>query len=169
MAFFGQKQPKLTKNEENRQNPNRLMKSFEIWYVDASQQTKKMLQKPFFYFGLFRPFFNLKAAKIDKKWRKLAKSKPFDEIFWNLVCRYFQTKKCYKNLFLDFGLFWPFFNQKTAKIDQKWKKLTKSKPFDKIFWNLVYRRSSTKTKCYKKLYLDFGLFWPFLTKKQQKK
>ena len=69
-AFFGRfstkKQPKLTKNEENWQNPNRLMKFSEIWYVDASQQ-----------------------------------------------------KKCYKKLLLDFGLFWPFFNQKTAKIDKK--------------------------------------------------
>ena len=43
-AFFGRystkKQPKLTKNEENWQNPNRLMKFSEIWYVDASQQKK---------------------------------------------------------------------------------------------------------------------------------
>ena len=70
MAFFGRflnkKQPKLTKNEENSQNLNRLMKFSEIWYVDASQQI--ILQK---------------------------------------------------NLFLDFGLFWPLFNQKTAKIEQK--------------------------------------------------
>ena len=39
-AFFGRfltkKQPKLTKNEENWQNPNRLMKLSEIWYADAS-------------------------------------------------------------------------------------------------------------------------------------
>ena len=38
-AFFNRyltkKQPKLTKNEENWQNPNRLMKFSEIWYVDA--------------------------------------------------------------------------------------------------------------------------------------
>ena len=42
LAFFGRfltkKQPKLTKNEEKWQNPNRLMKFSEIWYVDASQQ-----------------------------------------------------------------------------------------------------------------------------------
>ena len=30
------KQPKLSKNEENWQNPNRLMKFSEIWDVDAS-------------------------------------------------------------------------------------------------------------------------------------
>ena len=30
-----------------------------------------------------------------------------------------QNKKCYKKTFLGFWPFWPFFNQKTAKIDQK--------------------------------------------------
>ena len=69
-AFFGRFltkiQPKLTINEENWQNPNRLMKFFEILYVDASQQknaTKKL-------FSGFRPFlavFNQKTAKIDQK------------------------------------------------------------------------------------------------------
>ena len=43
-AFFGRfltkKQPKLTKNKENWQNPNRLMKFSVILYVDASQQNK---------------------------------------------------------------------------------------------------------------------------------
>ena len=69
-AFFGRfstkKQPKLTKNEENWQNSNRSMKFSEIWYVDASQQTKNATT---FFFG-FRPFlavFNQKTAKIDKK------------------------------------------------------------------------------------------------------
>ena len=52
VRFLTKKQPKLTKNEENWQNPNRSMKFSEIWYVDASQQNK-MLQKPFFG---FRPF-----------------------------------------------------------------------------------------------------------------
>ena len=47
-SFFGlflaflwpKKHPKLTKNKENWQNPNCLMKFSEIWYVDASQQKK---------------------------------------------------------------------------------------------------------------------------------
>ena len=47
-AFFGQKtatkQPKKTKNEENWQNSNRLMKFSKIWYEDTSQQNE-MLQK----------------------------------------------------------------------------------------------------------------------------
>ena len=34
-AFFNQKRQKFTKNEENWQNPNRLMKFSEIWYVDT--------------------------------------------------------------------------------------------------------------------------------------
>ena len=46
-VFLTKKQPKLTKNEENWQNPNRLEKFSEIWYLDASQQ-KKMLQKTIF-------------------------------------------------------------------------------------------------------------------------
>ena len=69
-AFFGRfltkKQPKFSKNEENWQNPNRLMKFSEIWYVDASQQINAT-NKLFLDFGLFWPFFNQKTAKIDKK------------------------------------------------------------------------------------------------------
>ena len=87
--FLTKKQPKLTKNEENWQNPNRLMKFSEVWYVDDSQQ-KNTIKKLILDFGLFWPFFNQKTAKKNKK---LAKSKPFEEIFWNSVCRCFPTKK----------------------------------------------------------------------------
>ena len=114
------------------------MKFSEIWYVDASQQNKMLQKNLFLDFGLFWPFSNQKTAKIDQKWRKLAKYKPFDEILWNLVCRCFPTKKMLQFFFLNFGLFWPFFNQKTAKIDQKWWKLAKPKPFGEIFLNLVF-------------------------------
>ena len=59
-AFFGRfltkKQPKLTKNEENWQDPNRLIKFSEIWYVDAFQQNK-MLQKNFFGYWPFLAVF----------------------------------------------------------------------------------------------------------------
>ena len=69
-AFFGRfltkKQPKLTKNEENWQNPNRLMKFSEIWYVDASQQ-EKMLQKNCFSISpFFLPFLPKKITKLTK-------------------------------------------------------------------------------------------------------
>ena len=71
LAFFGcfltKKRPKLTKNEENWQNPNRLMKLSEIWYVDASQQKKNSTKKLILNFGLFWPFFNQKTAKKQPK------------------------------------------------------------------------------------------------------
>ena len=69
--FLTKIQPKLTKNEENWQNPNYLITFSVIWYVNASQQ-KKIQQKN---------YFGQKTAKIDQKLRKLAKSKPFNEIF----------------------------------------------------------------------------------------
>ena len=63
--FLAKKQPKLSKIEKDWQNPNRLMKSPEIWYVDASQQ-KKMLHKNCFSISAFVDLFvGQKAAKID--------------------------------------------------------------------------------------------------------
>ena len=110
-AFFGRfltkKQPKLTKNEKKWQNPNLHTKFSEICYVDASQQNN-MLQKNFFWISAFLAVFNQKTAKIDQKWRKLAKSKRFDEIFWNLVCRCFPAKQNAAKNFWDFGFFCRF-------------------------------------------------------------
>ena len=57
------------------------MKFSEIWYVDVFQQQQKSYKKLFLDFDFFWPFFNQKIVKIDQKLRKLAKSKPFDEIF----------------------------------------------------------------------------------------
>ena len=65
-SFFNQKTAKIDKNEENWQNPNRLMKFSEIWYVDASQQNNAT-KKLFLDFGLFWPFFNQKTAKNVQK------------------------------------------------------------------------------------------------------
>ena len=57
------------------------MKFCEIWYVDAAQQNK-MLQKNFYWIlAFFGCFLTKKTAKTNQKLRKLAKSKPFDEIF----------------------------------------------------------------------------------------
>ena len=106
------------------------MKFFEIWYVDASQQTKNATTNFFLDFGLFWPFFNQKTAKIDKKLRKLAKSKllmKFFKIWYVNVSQ--QTKNATKKLFVDFGLFWPFSTKKQPKKTN----VPKSKPFDKIF------------------------------------
>ena len=63
--FLTTKQSKLTKNEENWQNPNRLMKFSEIWYLDASQQ-KKCYKKLFLDFGLFGRFLTKKQPKLTK-------------------------------------------------------------------------------------------------------
>ena len=70
LAFlWPKKQPKLTKNEEIWQNPNRLVKNSEISYLDASQQ-KKMLLK--FFFG-FRNFFVFLLPKNSQNWPKMKK------------------------------------------------------------------------------------------------
>ena len=59
---FCQKTAKIVKkNEENWQNPNRLIKFSEIRYVDASQQKKTI------FLGIWGLFVGQKTAKIDKK------------------------------------------------------------------------------------------------------
>ena len=60
--FFNQKTAKIDKNEENWQNLNRLIKFSEIWYVDASQQTK-ILQKNFFWILAFFGRFSTKNSQ----------------------------------------------------------------------------------------------------------
>ena len=69
-AFFGRfltkKQPKLTKNEEDWQNPNRLMTFSEIWYVDAFQQKKCYI----FYFFWISAFFDRFSTKKQPKLTK---------------------------------------------------------------------------------------------------
>ena len=64
--FFGKKQSKFIRNEENCQDPNRSIKFSEILYVDASLQ-KKMLQKTVFGFRHFCAFFGQNTTKIDQK------------------------------------------------------------------------------------------------------
>ena len=108
-------------------------------------------------------------AKIDQKWRKLAKSKPFNEMFWNLVYRCpLANKNSIQSPIFDFCLFWVFFLPKTAKIGKKWRKLAKFEPFHKIFWNSVCRYFPTKENATKKLFFGLGLFWPKNSKNWQK-
>ena len=96
------------------------MKFSEIWYVDASQQ-KKCYKKSFFLdSGFFLSFLTKKTAKIDKNeenWHNPNRLMKFYEIWYVDASQ--QNRMLKKIVFLDFGLFWPFFNQKTAKIDQK--------------------------------------------------
>ena len=71
-SFFNQKTVKIDKNEENWQNPNRLIKFSAIWYVDASQQ-QEMLQKNFFwisaFFGRFLTKKQPKLTKNEENWK----------------------------------------------------------------------------------------------------
>ena len=95
-AFFGlflTKKGQIDKDEENWQNPNRLMKFSEIWYVDASQQ-KKSYKKSFFWILAFLVVFNQKTAKIDKNeenWQNPNRLMKFSEI-WYVDAS--QQKKC---------------------------------------------------------------------------
>ena len=118
-----------------------------------------MLQNNYFsilaFLGLF---LAKKTTKIDQKWRKLVKSKLFENFFWNLVCKSFQTKEnSTKKLFFILA----FFGQKITKIG-------KIQTVDEIFWNLVGRCFITKENATKKLFFYFGIFGPFLAKKQLK-
>ena len=74
----------MTKNEENWQNPNRLLKFSEIWYVNASQQ-KKIQQKTIFRFCHFLVFFVKKQSKLTKNeenWQNLNCLIKFSEIWY---------------------------------------------------------------------------------------
>ena len=65
-AFFGRFLTKKPAKKNNWQNPDRLMKFSEIWYVVASQQ-KNATKKLFWILAFFSPFLNQKTAKIDQK------------------------------------------------------------------------------------------------------
>ena len=54
---------KIDKNEENWQNPNRLMKFSKIWYVDTFYKMKIYHRARF---STFLAFLCQKTAKIDK-------------------------------------------------------------------------------------------------------
>ena len=62
--------PKTAKKNKKCQNPNRLMKFSEIWYVDASQQ-KNATKILFLDFGFFGRFLNKKQQKKKKKIAKI--------------------------------------------------------------------------------------------------
>ena len=94
----------MTKNEKKWQNPNRLMKFSEIWYVDALQQ-KKCYKKTFFGFRPFWSFSNQKTAKIDKNEENCQnpnRSMKFSEILYVDAS---QHKKCYKKTFFWISAF----------------------------------------------------------------
>ena len=67
-------------------------------------------------FGRFLTKKQPKLTKNEENWQNSNRSMEFFEIWYEDTS---QQKNATKNIFLDFGFFWPFFNQKTAKIDQK--------------------------------------------------
>ena len=77
----------------------------------------------------------------------------FSEI-WNVDAS--QQKKCFKKLFLDFGLFWPFFTQKTAT--KKLKKNCQNPNRLMNFFEIWYVDVSQQRKCYKKTFFVFRRF-----------
>ena len=160
-GFFGQKNSQNWPKVKKIGKIQTVWKNSEIWYVNASQQ-KKIQQKTVFWFW---HFLAKKTAKIDQIWRKLAKSKPFDKIFWNFVCKCLPTKEnsTTKTVFWFLHLL-AFFYHKTAKIDQKWRKLVKSKLLVKIFWNLVCRCFPTKQNATKNIFFLFCHFLVFIVK-----
>ena len=94
----------MTKNEENWQNPNLLMKFSEIWYVDAFQQ-KNATKKLFLDFGLVGRFLTKKQPKLTKNeenWQNPNRLMKFSEIRYVDTSQ--QQQKRYKQTF--FG-FWP--------------------------------------------------------------
>jgi hypothetical protein len=69
--------------------------------------------------------------KNEENWQNSNRLMTFSEIWYVDTSQ--QKENATKNPFFDFGIFGPFFCQKTAKIDQKGRKLAKFKLFDKIF------------------------------------
>ena len=92
-------------------------------YVNASQQNKK---KKYIY--RFRHFWLFLAKKNSQNWQKwwiLAKSKPYDKIFWNLVCKCLLVNENWpQSPIFDFGL---FFYLKNSQNQPKMKKIGKIK------------------------------------------
>ena len=84
--FLTKKQSKFTKNEENWQSPNRLMKFSKIWYFDAFQQRQKCYKKNFFWilalFGRFLTKKKPKLAKNEENWQNPNRTMKFSEIWY---------------------------------------------------------------------------------------
>ena len=107
---------KIDKNEENWQNPNRLMKFSEIWYVDASQ--KKMLQKNFFWISaFFACFLTKKQPKNKKNCQNPNRLMKFSEIWYADAS---QQQKMLQNYFFWISAFFGRF------LTKKQPKLTKN-------------------------------------------
>ena len=74
-------------------------------------------------------------------------------------------KNAIKKLFLDVGLFWPFFNQKKAKKENNWQSPNHLMKFSEIWYVDV----SQQRKCYKKTFFGFPPFLAVFNQKTAKK
>ena len=139
--FLTKKQPKLTKNEENWRNQNRLMKFSDIWYVDASQQKNNATKNFFWISAFFGRFLTKKQPKLKKSkenWQNPNRLMKFSKI-WHVDASQ-QNKMLQTNFFGISNFFWPFFNQKTAKIDQNeenWQNLNRLMKFSEIWYVML--------------------------------
>ena len=123
---------------------------------------KKNATKLFFWISAFFARF---LTKKKKNWQNPNRSMKFSEIWYVDVS---QQRKCYKKTFFYFGVFWPFFDKKTAKIDQN-EETWQNPPRLMKFSELWYVEASQQTKCYKKSFFWIPAFFGcFLTKKQAK-
>ena len=102
----------MTKNEENLQNPNCLIKFSKIWYVDAFQQ-KKCYKKTIFRFW---PFLTKKQPKKTKNEENLQNSNRLMKFFetWYVVVSQ-QNRILQKNLFWISAFFGRFLTKKQPK------------------------------------------------------
>ena len=73
------------------------------------------------------------------------------------------NKRKYYNFFLEFGLFWPFFNQKTLKNEENWQNPNHSVKFSKIWYIDAYQK-----KMLQKTDFRFRHFFTFLAQKRAK-
>ena len=80
-----------------------------------------------------------------------------------------QQRKCYKKTFFWIPAFFGRFSTKKQPKNSQKNNFPKFKPFDEIFWNLECRCFPTTKNATKKLFLEFGLFWPFFNQKTAKK
>ena len=94
----------MTKNEENLQIPNHLMKFSEIWYVHASQQ-KKYYKKLFFLFRHFFAFFGQKQTILTKNEENCQNPNHLMKFSENEYVRCFSTKE---NSTKNLSFFWLF-------------------------------------------------------------
>ena len=139
MPFFGQqKSPKIKKENIFYFVGKHLHTKFQkilsngLYFVNFLHFLSFFVKNHFF-FWLFFWLFWPKTSQNGPKIKKIGK---IQTVWWNFLkfgMLMLPNKENAINLFLDFGLFWPFFNQKTAKKKKKdWQNPNRSIKFSEI-------------------------------------